>query len=217
MEINTGTKRIRGSNDFIEKVWSFIDDLNAWIEDTCDDMLIPLVDLNKIFRKEDDPNRLDPRYSVGDHAHLSLEGQKRLADAFYKNYFEGSEDFEVVVCLGDSHTQGYPMRTDISTNGIPVDPRRHSENQFPYWLAKRTGKTFINRGIAGNTVYGMRVRFHDEVIPHMPDHCIILGGTNDALLGTPLDDTESDLKKLYDSCIEADIIPVAATLIPMDL
>ena len=216
MEINTGTNRVRGSEDFIEKTWSFINRLNAWIRNTCDEMLIPMVDLNKMFRGSD-PNRLDPRYSTGDHAHLNLEGQKRLASAFYDGHFGDCDEYDVVVCLGDSHTQGYPMRTDTSTNGQPLDPEKHSQNQYPYWLAKRTGKTFINRGIAVNTVYGMKGRFTNEVLSGMADHCIILGGTNDALLGTPLDDTRNDLKKLYDLCIDAEIIPVAATLIPLDL
>jgi lysophospholipase L1-like esterase len=217
MEINTGPRRVVGSDEFLRRTRQFIRDLNDWILRTCDQLLIPVVDLCEIFGREDDPDRLKPEYSVGDHAHLNLEGYKRMAAAFYEGYFKDNDDYDVVVCLGDSHTQGFPGRPDTATNGEPVDPENHSPNQFPYWLAKITGKTFINRGISGNTVYGMRARFDLEVLPHQPDHCVVLGGTNDSLLGIPLEDTKEDLGKIYGRCLKNDIVPVAGTLIPLDL
>ena len=217
MELNTGSYRVRGSDSFIEKTRIFLLDFNIWIRETADELSIPIIDLEAIFASPDNPNKLDQRYSVGDHAHLNLAGYKMLAETFYECYFKDRMDYNVVVCLGDSHTQGFPGRSDISTNGLPVDINNHSDNQYPYWLAKRTGKTFINRGIAGNTVYGMRSRFDKEVVIHLPDHCIVFGGTNDALLGIPLDETKDDMYEILYRCLELEIIPLAGTVIPLDL
>jgi lysophospholipase L1-like esterase len=217
MELNTGSYRIKGSDSFIEKTRIFLRDFNIWIRNTADDLSIPVIDLEVIFSSPENKFKLNPLYSVGDHAHLNLEGYKKLAEIFYKNYFRDRDDYNVVVCLGDSHTQGFPGRSDISTNGLPVDIHVHSDNQYPFWLAKMTGKTFINRGIAGNTVYGMISRFDREVVVHLPDHCIVFGGTNDALLGIPLDDTKNDMYKILYRCLELEIQPVVGTVIPLDL
>lgn len=217
MELNTGSYRVRGSDSFIDKTRIFLQDFNIWIRDTADDLSIPMVDLEVIFASPDNRYKLDTRFSVGDHAHLNMEGYKMLAESFHNGYFKDKDDYNVVVCLGDSHTQGFPGRSDISTNGLPVDLDTHSNNQYPYWLAKLTGKTFINRGIAGNTVFGMISRFDREVVIHLPDHCIVFGGTNDALLGTPLDETRDDMYKILYRCLELEITPVVGTVIPLDL
>jgi lysophospholipase L1-like esterase len=82
-------------------------------------------------------------------------------------------------------------------------------------MVKATGKTFINRGIAGNTYYGMTKRFDMEVLPHLPDHCIIQGGNNDALLGTPLEETKGDIIWLLERCVQNNITPVASTTVQL--
>jgi lysophospholipase L1-like esterase len=193
---------------------AFIDSLNDFIRKSCKELLVPVVDLAEVFGAPGRPDLLDPRYAIGDNAHLNIDGQRRIARAMMDEYFREAEDFQVVVCIGDSHTQGFPVR-DPSRNGYIIDLEEDSPHQFPYWLARETGRTFINRGIAGNTLYGIMRRFDAEVLPHYPDHCIIQGGTNDSLLGIPLDDSKADLQKVIEKCIEADIVPVVGTVLPL--
>jgi lysophospholipase L1-like esterase len=214
MEINTGARRIVEVQTFRQKTVAFIDSLNEYIRDICEELLVPVIDLAEVFGAPGRPDLLDPRYAIGDNAHLNIDGQRRIAKAMMDGYFREAEDFRVVVCLGDSHTQGFPIR-DASRNGYVIDIEEDSPHQFPYWLAKGTGKLFINRGIAGNTIYGLMRRFETEVLPHYPDHCIIQGGTNDSLLGVPLQDSKDDLKKVIDNCTESGIVPIVGTVVPL--
>lgn len=215
MEINTGSRRVTGAETFREKTVSFIRRFNSNVFEMCDDLCVPVVDLYSAFGSAERDDKLDPRFAIGDNAHLNLDGQKRISEVMIAEYFDDQEEFQTVVCLGDSHTQGYPVRNDVSSNGFPVDLRKDDHHQFPYWMAKATGMIFINRGIAGNTFYGLSKRFDNEVIVHMPDHCIIQGGTNDALLGTPFDESCSDLRGIVERCIENEITPVVCTIIPL--
>jgi lysophospholipase L1-like esterase len=214
MEINTGSTKVTAAERFRERTSAFIISLNEWLKEECQRKLVPCVDLYSAFASPDRQDLLDPRVALGDNAHLNLDGHRRLADTFLREYFSVDTDFSVVVCLGDSHTQGYPLR-ELDRNGLPVDPELDSPNQYPFWMAKAAKRTFINRGIAGNTYFGMTKRFDMEVLPHYPDHCIIQGGNNDALLGTPLEDTKSDIIWLIERCIENDITPVASTTVQL--
>ncbi len=214
VEINTGARRLPDVNSFRAGTVAFIGSLNDFIRETCEEKMVPVVDLAKALGAPDRPDLLDPRYAIGDNAHLNMDGQKRIAKAFMDDYFNDAEDFNVIVCLGDSHTQGYPVRNE-TRNGTYLDLEKDSQHQFPYWLAKETGATFINRGIAGNTIYGMKNRFDREVLTHFPDHCLIQGGTNDSLIGTPLEDSKEDLNWIINRCIETGITPVVATILPL--
>jgi lysophospholipase L1-like esterase len=214
MDIDTGSTKVTAAERFRERTSHFIISLNEWLREECKERMVPCIDLYSVFGSPERQDLLDPRVSLGDNAHLNLDGHRRIADTFLREYFTKDIDFSVVVCLGDSHTQGYPLR-DTERNGVPVDLDQDSPNQFPFWMTKATGKTFINRGIAGNTFYGMTKRFHSEVIPHFPDHCIIQGGNNDALLGTPLEETKDDIRWLLDRCIENNINPVTCTTVQL--
>lgn len=215
MEIHTGSRSIVDPNSFREKTALFIKRLNKEAKEFCEDRSVPVVDLYSSLGSKEREDLLDPSYAIGDNAHLNIDGQIELARTLKREYFTDPDDFEVIVCLGDSHTQGFPVRNDISRNGEPVDIEVDSPHQFPYHLTKWTGKTFINRGIAGNTIYGLKKRFEPEVLPHFPDHCIIQGGTNDSLIGTPLEESLSDLKELVEKCIDNEITPVVCTVIPL--
>jgi lysophospholipase L1-like esterase len=203
------------SSYYVRIVKDTILDINSWIRSKGDELSIPVIDPYPFF--DDGKDHLKDQYAAGDNAHLNVDGQKLLSNLIYEGYFKEAENVAVIVCLGDSHTQGYPMRTDISRNGIPIDPDLDTPDNFPFFLAGLTGFRTINRGIAGNTVYGMLKRFDEEVLPHYPDHCVILGGTNDALIGTRPDETKDDLERLYTKCIDARIVPVACTIVPLGL
>ena len=215
MEIETGSRRIIDPETFRGKTALFIERFNRLVSEYCEDLAVPVVDLYSAFGSKGQVDLLDPTYAIGDNAHLNIDGQIKLARTLRDEYFTDLEEFEVVVCLGDSHTQGFPVRNDISRNGLPVDITIDNPHQYPYHLADWTKKTFINRGIAGNTIYGLSRRFDSEVIPHFPDHCIIQGGTNDSLLGTPLEESMNDLKVIVGKCIENEITPVVCTIIPL--
>lgn len=215
MEIDTGSRKVVDPVSFRDKTALFINRMNEKIKERSQEDAIPVVDLYSGFIKEDGKDILDPRYAIGDNAHLNIDGQKKIAEILMNDYFGPSDEFDVVVCLGDSHTQGFPVRNDISKNGKPVDLEADSPHQYPYWMVRTTGKTFINRGIAGNTFYGMLKRFDQEVVPHFPDHCIIQGGTNDALLGTPFEESQEDLFEIVEKCIQNNITPVVCTIIPL--
>lgn len=213
VEIETGTRRIADADHFRTMTAAFIYDLNENIKNHCNDLLVPCVDLYKVLGSPERPDILDPDLAIGDNAHLNLKGQECLARAFHEEYFKDA-DFDVVVCLGDSHTQGFPVR-DSSRNGLPIEMDIDSPHQYPYWLSKWTKRTFINEGVAGNTLYGMRNRFEKDVLPHFPDHCCIQGGTNDSLIGTHLEGSWEDMRSLIEKCLDAGITPVVGTIPPL--
>jgi len=214
VEIKTGARNLVAVDTFREKTVAFIDSLNDFISDTCEKKMIPLVDLAKAFGIPDRPDLLHPDLGIGDNAHLNINGQRHLANVFYDEYFKVAEEFELVVCLGDSHTQGFPVRDD-SRNGALIDFTVDNQHQYPYWLAKKTGRSFINQGIAGNTIYGMKNRFEKDVLSFFPDHCCIQGGTNDSLLGIALEDSKEDLITIINKCLDAGITPIVGTVIPL--
>ncbi|MGA1820643.1 MAG: GDSL-type esterase/lipase family protein [Thermoplasmatota archaeon] len=214
VEINTGARRIVTAETFRDRTAAFINSLNERIRENCMRLMVPCVDISKALASPERRDLLDPRYAIGDNAHLNIDGHRRVARAFYELYFRDAPKFDVVVCIGDSHTQGFPVR-DETRNGVPIEIDVDSPHQYPYWLAKETGRTFINRGIAGNTFYGIRNRFENEVISHFPDHCCIQGGTNDSLLGFSLDESMEDLMFLIRRCLEAEITPVVGTTPPL--
>ena len=109
MEINTGTRKIVTPDSFRSKVSSFIDKMNETIRTEFGKMSVPVVDLHSHFGSPDRSDLLDPRYAIGDNAHLNIEGQKKMARVMNEEYFRECDDFDLVVCLGDSHTQGLSL------------------------------------------------------------------------------------------------------------
>lgn len=101
-------------------------------------------------------------------------GRYRVANKEIKAPAPGEDR---VVFLGDSITDGWPL-TDY----------------FP-------GKTYINRGISGQTTPQMLVRFHQDVIALHPKVVIILAGTND-IAGNTGPMTLEDIEGNYASMAE---------------
>ena len=58
-------------------------------------------------------------------------------------------------------------------------------------------KTYINRGIGGQTTPQMLLRFRQDVIAHQPKAVVILAGTNDIAGNTPLKDLETVAGHLF--------------------
>ncbi len=86
-----------------------------------------------------------------------------------------------LVCLGDSITAGYPYGEQASwVSGIKS------------WFDGEV----INAGICNDTVGVMLARFDRDVMAYNPNFVIILGGTNDAWQGIPLEQTKCCFEKL---------------------
>ncbi|MBN1409702.1 MAG: hypothetical protein JW969_02585 [Spirochaetales bacterium] len=69
----------------------------------------------------------------------------------------------VVVCLGDSITQGI-----ISTNYVNILQKKYTDRFI-----------FVNSGVNGNLAYNLNIRLQPDCLDFNPDYVTILIGTND--------------------------------------
>jgi len=83
-----------------------------------------------------------------------------------------------IVCIGDSLTEGYRM--DLS--------RRWTDA-----LSETVKIEVINSGICGDTTGGMLARFKAMVLDHEPSHVLIMGGTNDMMVGVTIETIKSNI------------------------
>ncbi|MDD4237303.1 MAG: macro domain-containing protein [Desulfotomaculaceae bacterium] len=98
-----------------------------------------------------------------------------------------------VVCLGDSITYGYPYGPESS------------------WVAfssKLVGLSLVNEGMNGDSSRGMLERLQYDVLQTTPAYVIILGGANDVLLGSNLEELQYNIKVMAAKAFEAGICPV---------
>jgi lysophospholipase L1-like esterase len=99
-----------------------------------------------------------------------------------------------VVFLGDSITDGWPL-----------------EEYFP-------GKSYVNRGIGGQTTPQMLVRFRQDVIALQPKVVVILAGTNDIAGNTgpmELEDIEANFASLAELARVHGIRVVFSSVLPV--
>jgi lysophospholipase L1-like esterase len=98
-----------------------------------------------------------------------------------------------VVFMGDSITEGW-----------------HLDQSFP-------GKSYINRGISGQTTPQMVLRFHQDVIGLKPNVVIILAGINDIAENTgpmTLEQTEDNLAAMAEMATVNHIPVVLCSVLP---
>lgn len=98
-----------------------------------------------------------------------------------------------VVFMGDSITEGW-----------------HLDQSFP-------GKSYINRGISGQTTPQMVLRFHQDVVNLKPKAVVILGGINDIAGNTgpmTLEDTENNLAAMAEIASANRIKVVLCSVLP---
>ncbi len=99
-----------------------------------------------------------------------------------------------VVFFGDSITDGW-----------------HLDEYFP-------GKTYINRGIGGQTTPQMLVRFRQDVVDLHPKVVVILAGTNDIAGNTGpmrLEDIEADYQSMAELAHAGNIHLVYSSVLPV--
>jgi lysophospholipase L1-like esterase len=111
-----------------------------------------------------------------------------------------------IVCFGDSLTLGYQsptLRSPLVEN-IPYG------NYLQDWLDDR-GCVLVH-GVCGETTQDMRLRFQEDVLAHLPQVAIILGGTNDLGWGTSPPVIFENLRVFYEQAQAHGILPVAVTV-----
>lgn len=118
-----------------------------------------------------------------------------------------------IVAFGDSTTAGTPgFRSPLEA---PPDGRGNPESQFAYWMVKAHPEWIVtNRGIDGERSDEIRARFARDVLAVRPKYAIILVGVNDIYQGRLPRDVERNLAPMYAEAIDANIVPVAATVLP---
>ncbi len=112
----------------------------------------------------------------------------------------GDNDRDLVICVGDSITQGY--RCD----GAP----------YPSQLAAMTGKTVRNMGVAGMRAGGGASRISSQ-LGCKPGYVCILYGANDAIRdgGSSAPYVKESLRSIIVACKNNKSIPILATTPPL--
>lgn len=99
----------------------------------------------------------------------------------------------VIVCLGDSLTEGSGVKPEECWVSLLQSNSRHS---------------WHNAGISGDTSLGMLVRLQTQVLPRKPDMVIWMGGFNDILLTGSADQAKSCVMAFLNHCVKAGVKPV---------
>lgn len=104
-----------------------------------------------------------------------------------------------IVCLGDSTTYGYMVGRDKVWTKI-LNDKFHKEN-----------KNIINKGINGDMISGMLVRFEMDCIKENADTVILMGGVNDIFTCKPLEKIENNFINIINKALENNIDIIAFT------
>lgn len=126
---------------------------------------------------------------------------KLLQKIWYTNikYRSGGKGMKLV-CIGDSLTYGYGVS---------------SKSCWTELLKKYLNTEVINKGINGDTTFGILSRSYKDIIEEKPDYVIIMAGTNDILMDRPLKSVKDNIKLLINETKEKNIIPVMALQPPI--
>lgn len=98
-----------------------------------------------------------------------------------------------IIALGDSLTYGYPFGQPLS------------------WVtlaSQQLGVPILNCGINGDTLSHMVRRLTQDVIDIHPQICLVMGGTNDILQETPLEQMKGHFSSLLERLLDHKILPV---------
>ncbi len=110
----------------------------------------------------------------------------------------GDNNANLVICIGDSITQGY------ACDGAP----------YPSVLAAKTGKTVYNYGIGGARTALGASKIKSQ-LACKPGYVCILYGTNDAIAGGDANNVKENLRAIIAACKSNKSIPIVATTPPM--
>lgn len=139
--------------------------------------------------------------------HLAFPGPPReitfvlFDDAGY-NAFAAAAARRKIVCLGDSITYGFPYGPQAS---------------WVHLAAQALSLEMVNAGVNGDTTAQMRARFASAVLREMPAYVIIMGGTNDAWVGTALPEVQENVRAMTAEALVHGICPVIGLPAPVNL
>ena len=100
-----------------------------------------------------------------------------------------------IVCLGDSTTYGYMVGRNKVWTKILNDK----------FAEKNKNIKFINKGINGDMISGMLVRFEMDCIKENADTVILMGGVNDIFTCKPLEKIENNFINIINKSLENNI------------
>jgi lysophospholipase L1-like esterase len=112
----------------------------------------------------------------------------------------GSNDVNVVVCLGDSITEGRCVPA-----GLP----------YPSRLEVLSGKNAINQGICGEKSAGGADRVGGVLNRYSPGFLVILYGANDAIFDHSVGSVIGDIRSMIQAAKGNQTVPLVCTLLPM--
>jgi lysophospholipase L1-like esterase len=120
-----------------------------------------------------------------------------------------------IVGLGDSTTAGTPgFRSPLEA---PPAGDGNPESQYAYWMMRSHPQwSVLNRGINGQTSGEIRQRFARDVLKDRPAYVVILAGVNDIYGGASAEAVERELAAMYADALDAEIVPVTASVLPYD-
>lgn len=105
------------------------------------------------------------------------------------------------VCIGDSLTFGYRVsRATVWTK----------------LFADKYQIEVVNKGINGDTTAGMLSRFEKDVISQNPTHVLMMGGTNDFIMGASLAMVRLNVSTMVHQAVHNNIVPVIGIQILTD-
>lgn len=105
------------------------------------------------------------------------------------------------VCIGDSLTFGYRVsRSKVWTK----------------LFADKYQIEVVNRGINGDTTAGMLSRFEKDVVSQNPTHVLIMGGTNDYIMGSSLAMVRLNISTIVHQAVHNNIVPIIGIQILTD-
>ncbi len=105
------------------------------------------------------------------------------------------------VCIGDSLTYGYKVsRSEIWTK----------------LFSEKYQIEVLNKGINGDTTAGMLSRFYHDVVSHGPTHVLVMGGTNDYIMGASLNMVRLNISTMVHQAFGCNIVPVIGIQILTD-
>lgn len=110
----------------------------------------------------------------------------------------GDNNANLVVCAGDSITQGYLC------DGAP----------YPSHLAAMTGKTCLNLGVGG-AYSADGVNQVKSALPRKPGYVCIVYGANDAILGHDPARVGANIRAMISACKSNKTVPIVGTTPPM--
>ena len=100
-----------------------------------------------------------------------------------------------IVCLGNSTTYGYMVGRNKVWTKILNDT----------FAEKNKNIKFINKGINGDMISGMLVRFEMDCIKENADTVILMGGVNDIFTCKPLEKIENNFINIINKALKNNI------------